>query len=87
MPIVWIPSLMRDLTDGREKVVVEGNTLRQVVHNFDRAFPGIGERICDGEILRPTVAVAVDGETTPLGLMQPVEEGSEIHFVPAISGG
>ena len=27
MPVVWIPSLMRALTDGKEQVTVEGETL------------------------------------------------------------
>ena len=32
-------------------------------------------------------SVAVDGEVSPIGLLEPVSAGSEVHFVAAISGG
>jgi molybdopterin converting factor small subunit len=35
----------------------------------------------------PSIAVVVDGETSILGLLEPVSEGSEVHFLPAIGGG
>jgi hypothetical protein len=37
--------------------------------------------------LRPNISVAVDGEVTPMGLLEGVGEQSEIHFVAAIKGG
>jgi len=40
----------------------------------------------DGKI-KPNISVAVDGEITPLGMIQKVDTNSEIHFLPAISGG
>ena len=39
MPEVWIPSLMRKLTDGQDKVVVGGNTLREVIEIWMHNFP------------------------------------------------
>ena len=35
----------------------------------------------------PGVAVIVDGETSLLGLLERVQENSEVHFLPAIGGG
>jgi len=87
MPVVWIPSLLRDLTGGQETVTVSGATVRQVVEALDQSFPGIKGRLCDGDGLRLGMAVAVGMEIARLGLAQPVPEGSEVHFVPAISGG
>ncbi|GAB4518467.1 MAG: hypothetical protein Kow0047_29980 [Anaerolineae bacterium] len=87
MPTVWIPALMRDLTGGMEKVTVSGATLGEVIEALDARFPGIRDRLCEGDGLRPGISVAVDGAITSRRLRQPVDEESEIHFVPAISGG
>jgi molybdopterin converting factor small subunit len=37
--------------------------------------------------LIPGVAVIVDGETSLMGLLERVQENSEVHFLPAIGGG
>ena len=88
MAIVFIPSLMRDLTGGADKVTVEGATLRQVINALEAAHPGMKERLMDAEgRIQEGLAVAIDGETTHLGLIEPVKEMSEIHFIPAIGGG
>ena len=87
MAVVWVPALLRDLTGGRETVAVPGATVGEVVSALDRLHPGIRARLCDGDALRPGVAVAVDTELSRLGLRQPVSEHSEVHFLPAVSGG
>jgi len=84
---VWIPVPLRDLTGGQEVVVVTGSTIRQVLEALDRQYPGIEGRLSDGAALRPGVAVAVNTQVATLGLIQPVPPGSEVHFLPAISGG
>jgi sulfur-carrier protein len=66
---------------------VEGTTVRQVIDNLERAWPGIGERLIADGRLRANISVAVDGEVSPIGLLEPVSAESEIHFVAAISGG
>ena len=78
---------MRKLTDGQDQVSVEGSTMQQVVDNLETAFPGIKDRVCDGDRIRPGLAVVIDEEVARLGLLQRVKEDSEIHFVPAVSGG
>ena len=87
MATVWIPSLLRDLTGGREQVSVPGVTVGQVVAALDDAYPGIKARLCEGDRLVPTIVATVDGRSARLGLMAPVEERSEVHFLPAIAGG
>lgn len=87
MPVVYIPTLMRDLTGGAEKVTVEGSTLRQVVNDLESRYPGARSRLCKEDRIRPDVAVAVDGEITRQGMLQAVRPDSEVHFVPAVSGG
>jgi molybdopterin synthase sulfur carrier subunit len=87
MATVWIPSLLRDLTHGEETVTVPGANVREVIDALEHLYPGIRERLCDGEQLHPGIAVAVDAQIARLGLMQPVGEQSELHFLPAVSGG
>ena len=87
MPVVWIPSLMQALTKGEETVEVEGDTVRQIVENLEAVFPGIKERLVDGDRIRPGLAVAVDAEVSEEGLRQKVSPTSEVHFVAAVSGG
>ena len=87
MPVVGIPALLRDLTGGQKTLSVEGDTVRQVIENLEKHFPGIRARLCDGDRLRPSIAVVVDGQTSTLKLRQQVQEASEVHFVISISGG
>ena len=88
MAVVWIPSLMQSLTGGDRTVTVPGKTLREVINNLDARYPGIKDRLLTEEgQLRPDIAAAIDGETEHFGLIEPVREGSEIHFIPAIGGG
>lgn len=89
MPTVWIPPLMRDLTKGEETVRLSGKTIREIIDHLESLYPGFKDRVYDSEAdrIRPSISVAVDGEITRLGLIQRVKEKSEIHFIPAISGG
>jgi molybdopterin synthase sulfur carrier subunit len=87
MPLVWIPALLRNLTRGEEKVTVPGSSIGEVIEELDRRFPGIKARLCDAGGLRPGIAVSVDTQIARLGLLQPVAETSEVHFLPALSGG
>ena len=87
MAVVWIPSLLQSLTGGQEKVLVPGATVREIIDNLEDRFPGVRERLVEGGAMRPHVAVAIDGDVSPEGLEQDVRESSEIHFIPALSGG
>jgi molybdopterin synthase sulfur carrier subunit len=85
--VVWIPSLLQNLTDGEEQVVVSGATVGEIIDNLDVRFPGVKERLVHEGTIRPHIAVAIDGDVSPEGLDQDVQEFSEIHFIPALSGG
>jgi sulfur-carrier protein len=87
MPSTYIPSLMRDLTGGEEVVHAPGQTVRQLIENLDQRYPGLRDRLCDENGLRPNIILVVDGELSHRRLRQPLSEHSEVHFLPAISGG
>ena len=87
MALVWIPSLMRDLTMGREQVRVPGCTVNQLVSNLEKTYPGIHRLLIQEGRLIPGITVFIDGEAARLGLSEAVKKNSEVHFLPAISGG
>ena len=82
MATVYIPSLMQKLTDGQSKVEIEGATAQ-----LESQFPGMRERLVEDNRIKGNISVAVDGEITPLGMLEKVGENSEVHFLPAIAGG
>ena len=87
MPLVFIPSLMQNLTAGNKKVPVEGSNIRQVIENLDAEYPGIKSRLLDNDRIKLEISVAIDGEISTLGMIDKVSKNSEIHFLPAIAGG
>ena len=87
MASVHIPSLMQELTAGQRVVEVQGSTVRQIVENLEALYPGIKDRLVVDNRIKPNVSVAVDGEVTPIGMLEKVGEESEVHFLPAIGGG
>jgi molybdopterin synthase sulfur carrier subunit len=87
MPEVWIPALLLPLSGGKKKVNVPGGTIRQVIENLELQYPGIRARLLDGDRLRPSISVVVDGVISQEKLRHKLEEHSEVHFMPAISGG
>ena len=84
---VFIPSLHRDLTGGKDIIEVAGATVREVVKALDALYPGMEARLCDDGELNPHMAVSVDSEVSYRGLRQKLPEPSEIHFIPAVGGG
>jgi molybdopterin synthase sulfur carrier subunit len=87
MPLVWIPSLLRTMTGGEAAVTVPGETIGQVIDHLDERYPGIKGRLCQGDRLRPNIAVVVDGEVCRSGLQHRLIDTSEVCFLPALSGG
>jgi molybdopterin synthase sulfur carrier subunit len=87
MAVVWIPSLLQSLTGGTENLIVSGGTVGEIIDNLEARFPGVKERLVEGDEIRPHIAVAIDGDVSPEGLEQAVKDSSELHFIPALSGG
>ena len=87
MATVFIPTMMRQLTGGEERVEVSGSTLREVVAELEDRFPGFEATLVQDGRVRPGLAFAVDGVTQSLGLLAQVPDDAEVHILPAISGG
>jgi molybdopterin converting factor small subunit len=78
---VFIPTGLRALCGGEDRVEVVASDVRELIARLAERFPGVRERL--GE----AVAVAIDGEIVQDPLLEPVGPESEVHFLPAISGG
>ena len=87
MPTIWIPTPLRELTRGKQLVTVAGSTVREAIENLEAQFPGIKDRLCKDDRIRPNISVFVDGHVTHLKMREQLEQTSEVHFVIAISGG
>lgn len=88
MARVFIPAAMRKLTDGKTEVHIPGSTLREVIENLEKEYPGTWDHIMDEDRIKPGVAAVVGEQPTRQGLRHKIEDDdTEVHFVPAISGG
>ena len=60
---VRIPTPLRRVTNGEDKVTVEGSNLNEIIGSLDDQYPGIRARICNDQgDLRNFVNVYVNGE-------------------------
>ncbi len=87
MPTVVIPSLMRNLTGGEANITLPGTTVREVIDNLESRYPGMKERLCEEDRLKPGIAVYINGLLSRGSLLEHVDADAEIHFLPAIGGG
>ena len=83
----WMSTRMQRFSGGRERVQVLGATVRQIVNNLDQEYPGMKDVLCINNEIDPAIAVVIDGETSNLGMLDKVNENSEVHFIPAMAGG
>ncbi len=84
---VFIPTILRPLAGNRETIDASGSTVAEVVNNLTQSYPELSGRLLEDGQLRGNISVAIDGEVSTLGMLDDVEEDSEVHFIPAISGG
>ena len=87
MATVYIPTMLLPVTGGVKQTLVEGRNVRQIINGLEEQFPGILDRLVEDNQVRSNLAVSIDGEIARMGLLERVGENSEVHFVPAISGG
>lgn len=87
MATIFIPPQIRDLTGGLDRVETSGGSVRQILEQLDKRFPGFSRRLCLDDELKPGWAASVDGQLARRGLREPVGLASEVHFLPALAGG
>ena len=87
---VRIPTPLRRMTGGADKVELEVSDLSQMIDRLEASYPGVKERLLDedGE-LRYSVNIYVNGEDIRFdqGLNTAIKSGDEVSIVPAVAGG
>ena len=87
MVSVWFNQEMRQTTGYSGTVEVEGTNIRKVIANLERLFPGISEVLIYEDDIMPGLSVIIDGNIGSIGVLEKVNENSEVHFLPALGGG
>lgn len=91
MPVnVRIPTPMRKFTNEKETVAAQGTTVKAVIDDVLRSYPGLKERVCDEQgSLRRFVNVFLNDEDIRFqdGPETKVKDGDELSIIPAIAGG
>ena len=87
---VRVPTPLRKFNNGADEVSAQGSSIKALVDDLEKTYPGIKERICDetGKVRR-FVNVYVNGDDIRFlqNLETAVKEGDNISIVPAIAGG
>jgi len=87
---VYIPTLMRDLTNGQAFLRSSGQTVDQLFENLEVQCPGIRTQLYDQQgQLNLYIAIFVNGQSIrDLQLKEtPLQDRDEVHIIPAIAGG
>lgn len=89
---VVLPGQLRDLAEGRGRVELNGGcaTVAEALRALRAELPAVYERIVTERFeLRPHVNVFVgrDDIRWSGGLETPLDDGSELFVLPAVSGG
>jgi molybdopterin synthase sulfur carrier subunit len=84
---VKLSPLLVDLFPGSSRrVELEAASVREVIDELDRRWPGMRDRICDTRpAIRKHMNVFVDGDRSTLST--PLRDGAEVFIITAISGG
>jgi molybdopterin synthase sulfur carrier subunit len=81
MARVHLSGELRRLADGGKIVEMDAHTVIQLIDGLEERFPALRGHLRDG------VAVAVDGEVMVSADYVAIRPETEIHFLPAITGG
>jgi molybdopterin converting factor small subunit len=82
-----VASPLRSYTDGRSVVDATGSTVREVLADLDRRYPGMRFRMIDEQDrIRPHIRLYIN--TSPVEqLDRPITRGETLHLICALSGG
>ena len=86
MTTVHLPSILRDLADGDDRIDISATDVGGLVSELERRYPRLTGRLrTEQGALRPHVKIFVNGET--VGLEDAVGASDEVRILPSISGG
>jgi len=87
---VRVPTPLQKLTQNQAEVKASGTTIKELIEDLEKNFPGIKGRVCDetGKIRR-FINIYVNEEDVRFLQRDetPLEDGDEVSIIPAIAGG
>jgi molybdopterin synthase sulfur carrier subunit len=87
---VKIPTPLRRYTNGASVVPANGGHVEEVLRNLQNQFPGLGERLFDGNgTVKSHLNIFLNAEDIRFlqGVNTAVREGDMITLLPALAGG
>jgi molybdopterin converting factor small subunit len=90
MPMVKIPTPLREYTDGSSEVEVGGRTAGETLGNLAAEYPDLEQHLYTGDGKLRSFVNVYKGEEDIRYLDGPdteVSEGDELSIVPSIAGG
>ena len=82
MSVIRIPPTLRAETGGEREVIVQGQTVRDLLDDLNVRFPGL-----NGQLQYANVYVGGEDIRTREGYETPVAEGDTVILLPAMAGG
>ena len=84
---VRLPGVLVDLFPGSlRQVEMDAATVDEMIRELDARWPGMRDRLCDSTpAVRRHINIFIDGERARLDT--PIEAGTEVFVLTAISGG
>lgn len=79
--VVLVGESCRRLAGGLKEIDVEADTIRRLLLELERRFPGLGRQVEEG------MAIAIDGTIYQDTYSVALRPESEIHVIPKIAGG
>jgi MoaD family protein len=90
MPVkVQIPTPMRTHTEGKTTVEAQGTTVKAVLDDLSRRYPGLTPRLFDNGQVRRFINLFLNNEDIRYldNLTTAVKDGDELAIIPAVAGG
>lgn len=87
MATIWIPSQLRGLCGGTDRLDLPADTLDELFRAVDKRCPGFYDRVVEDGRVRGELAVAIDSEAMAYPLFQALTAHADVAIVPAIGGG
>ena len=78
---VFLGSNLKNFTNGVEELEVEATSVKSLIAEMDRRYPGIADALESG------FAMAIDGEVIANPGYEKLAEVSEVRFLSPIQGG
>ncbi|MBF0277010.1 MAG: MoaD/ThiS family protein [SAR324 cluster bacterium] len=82
MARIYLGAPLQDLTGGVDEIELEVSTVRALIKELDRRYPGIAE-----SLEASGFALAINGEIIAHPAYEVIPEDAEVHFIFAIQGG